>query len=530
MSLVAIKPDPQISIRTFIRKRHAVLSGDTMEHKAIMHFDLMDAETVRRFEHPELVSRLNLKKMSSIPIFNPWNFNHLRLIVNLFPQDEKSLLNDDEMFRFGEYVAFTLDSALEDLCSAEATKVNFEAGRCKGVRDFLDSLVELMRTTINCDGVAIFLVNDLGSKLKLEATTGTKWTVLENEQFYREGEGLTGWVWQTRQTLVTANASTEERCKRKSFEGIESRADDACLFVPLVKPTGEVIGVIRCRTKSAARILGKSQVSLFLDDDAAILEAIAQAAIPHLELLLVQERRVKAVGRLTHELKVPLVAIRGAAEFMMRVPRINEFFDYDYPGDIWSWTELMGRLIDNADALRYSAEGMQIRPSLARTYLLRDVIAPAIRQARLLLKDRGFSSQNIKYNKESFMSIPRLWLDRNQFQQVAFNLLSNAIKYAYDDPDAFRVEIAASEDVKEFVIWFRDWGPGIESDMEEVIFEEGFRGQHAVENNVAGQGLGLWVARQIIEGHGGTIEATSPRWPTEFTISLPRRLASRQPF
>lgn len=530
MSLVAVRPDPGIPLETFIPNRREALSGVTMERKTVTHFDLADKEkeNVERFEHPELVSRLCLKKMVSVPIFNPWNFNHVRLIVNLFPSGDKLLLSDDELFRFGDYVAFALDSALEDVCSACSTKLNSVASRCKGVSDFLDSLVEVVRATINCEGVAIFLVNEASDRLELKATTGTTWLVSENERFYRKGEGLTGWVWHTNETLLTADACSEQEWKGKSFEGVESHREDTCLFVPLTKPTGEVVGVIRCRNKSARRRLGKSEVFLLSDDDAAILESIAQAAIPHLELLLSRERHEKVLGRLTHELKVPLVAIRGAADFMRRTEGIDKVFDYDYPRDIWSWSELMGRLIDNADAFRYSGEGIQIKPT--RTYLLKDVIAPAVKQVKLLLKERGFSPMNIDYSKEKFQHFPKLWLDKNQFQQVMFNLLSNAIKYAGKNPSAFHITIEGEERNRtEFLIWFRDWGSGIGDGTKEVIFEEGFRGENAVEMNVEGQGLGLWVVRQVVERHGGIVKVSNLRLPTEFTILLPYSLKSEPP-
>ena len=120
-----------------------------------------------------------------------------------------------------------------------------------------------------------------------------------------------------------------------------------------------------------------------------------------------------------------------------------------------------------------------------------------------------------------------MWLDRNQFQQAIFNLLSNAIKYAFKDPDAFRVEIEGFE--IDLVIQFRDWGPGIEDGEEELIFEEGYRGKSSFENNVTGQGLGLWVVRQIVKGHGGSITVTNLKWPTEFTISLPQTLTYGPP-
>jgi nitrogen-specific signal transduction histidine kinase/ligand-binding sensor protein len=239
----------------------------------------------------------------------------------------------------------------------------------------------------------------------------------------------------------------------------------------------------------------------------------------------VKERREKQLGRLTHELKVPLVAIRGATEFIMRTPSVKKFFDYDYPGDIWSWTELMGRLIDKADALRYSGEKLNIVP--VQTFILRDVIASAIRQTSLLLEERGFSTMNINYNKENLHRFPPLWIDRNMFQQVVFNLLVNSVKYAYKDPRAFRVEIEGNE--IDLTMIFRDWGPGINQGLEELIFDEGFRGPNAVESDVTGQGLGLWLVRQIIEAHGGEVKVTKLRWPTEFTIWLPYSITSPPP-
>ena len=80
-----------------------------------------------------------------------------------------------------------------------------------------------------------------------------------------------------------------------------------------------------------------------------------------------------------------------------------------------------------------------------------------------------------------------------------------------------------------FIIWFRDWGTGIEAGIAETIFEAGVRGEKAVEMNVTGQGLGLWVVRKIIERHGGTVEVTNLQLPTEFKISLPYGLTLQPP-
>ncbi len=240
-----------------------------------------------------------------------------------------------------------------------------------------------------------------------------------------------------------------------------------------------------------------------------------------------KERRDKALGRMTHELRVPIVAIKGAIEFIIDTPGSKDFFNQDYPGDIESWTELMTRVVDNADVYRYADKGeLEIRPE--KVFLLTNVIAPAIRQVRLLLKARDFSPRNITYI--GFENFPVLWLDRNRFQQIIFNLLSNSIKYAYDDPENFEVEIEGTEKGSYFYIYIRDWGTGIEETTEmEEVFEEEFRGSKAVDMNVTGQGLGLWVVKQIIEKHEGEIRVSKSHLPTEIEIKLPYWLTSRPP-
>jgi signal transduction histidine kinase len=290
---------------------------------------------------------------------------------------------------------------------------------------------------------------------------------------------------------------------------------------------GTFIGFVCCTGKGARRQDLGFENAVFSDTDDAVLEAIVQAAGPHLEVLVAEERRQRALERLTHELKVPIVAIQGAADFMKHTNGVKQFFHYDYLGDICSWMELMNRLIDNADAMRHSTEGMKIEPE--KTRLLSGVIAPAVRQVTLLLKERTFSSRNIRYDKEGLGKMPDMWIDRNQFQQVMFNLFTNAIKYAYHEPDAFSVEVGVREHGSEFHILFRDWGVGLEAGTEELIFQEGFRGEKSVEMNVGGQGVGLWVVRNAVERHMGSIEVTNLFLPTEFTISLPYWLASRPP-
>ncbi len=158
------------------------------------------------------------------------------------------------------------------------------AGQSNDLVVFLEKLKVLIQTNINCDGVAIFLVNEGGDKIELYETTGTSWLVESSEQFYRKGEGLTGSVWERNETLLTVNSIVESGHIGKSEENVTDSKQHACLWVPFVNSKGNVIGLVRCRNKKNT---SETMIpNMFTDDDASVLDAIGQAAVPHLQILL----------------------------------------------------------------------------------------------------------------------------------------------------------------------------------------------------------------------------------------------------
>jgi PAS domain S-box-containing protein len=107
--------------------------------------------------------------------------------------------------------------------------------------------------------------------------------------------------------------------------------------------------------------------------------------------------------------------------------------------------------------------------------------------------------------------------DMVRMRQVVTNVLDNALTYGREHP----VEVFVGEDAEGVVITITDHGPGIaESDLER-IFERFERA--APMRNYGGLGLGLYVSRQIVQGHGGTISARNqPSGGARFSIRLPK--------
>jgi len=102
---------------------------------------------------------------------------------------------------------------------------------------------------------------------------------------------------------------------------------------------------------------------------------------------------------------------------------------------------------------------------------------------------------------------------------VLGNLLSNAIKYS---PDGGDVEVRSSQVDAEAWVWIRDHGLGVPSDHQQRLFTKFFRGEAGRKRGIAGTGLGLVLARQIIEAHDGAIgfESEEGRGST-FWIRIP---------
>ncbi len=540
MSLLAMKtkhalslPMPPIAV---FSKFKDLLSGEAVVRQTPVESDLADPDKVSACGCSQLVEILGLKKIVAIPIPSPWNPRHIRLVANVFFRDNGEHLENEKLTQLVEHVAIAMESAMGDLCSYAAARVNFLAGNSKHLSDFLPRLLDAIGKLVASEGAAIFLANNTGDRLEQKATTGTLWNVSEGERFYVKGEGLTGRVWEKGRTFITPKAWFESDSVNKSVEGSPSRSNptaltsrskdhhpvrkNACLFVPLVKLTGEVVGVIRCRNKHPQQTPQASTSFVFSDDDAEILEAVAQAAIPHIDLLLIHEHRVEALGKLTHELKTPIVAVRGAVDFIQNTPGVRDSLSHDYLGDILDWTNLMTQLLNSLDLVRATLLRLPIRCSLIN--LVPDVIAPAVKQMKPMVHARGFSPRKITWGRN--ISVPPLFLDRTRFYQVVFNLISNAIKYAYEDPNIFTVEIEGFKQSPWIIVKFRDWGIGIPKGEEDAIFREGIRGTSVVEQDVTGQGLGLWFIRETVEAHGGKVKVTNNRYPTEFTIWLPSRL------
>jgi signal transduction histidine kinase len=286
---------------------------------------------------------------------------------------------------------------------------------------------------------------------------------------------------------------------------------------------------VRLTAAAAARIAG-GDLSERLDTDgpgevgqlertfntmAASLErTVADLEDRNRTLLESEQVKSELVSNVSHELRTPLASVLGFSSLML---------DRDLPPEetkrylevIRTEARRLAALLnDLLDLQRVEQEALDLRNE--------EVDLNELLATQVTLYSAQSDAHELKFEPTDEALAVRG--DRDRLAQVVGNLLSNAIKYS---PEGGVVEVTATLIGDEAWIWVRDEGLGIPGGHQEQIFTKFFRGDVGRELGIAGTGLGLVLARQIIEAHGGEIgfDSESGRGST-FWLQLPASRSS----
>lgn len=220
--------------------------------------------------------------------------------------------------------------------------------------------------------------------------------------------------------------------------------------------------------------------------------------------------RRQLMADVSHELMTPLTAMRGYIETLtMPEVQLDAPTRQRYMGIVTDETRRLEQIIgDLLDLARLEGGGLTMRREHADTETLFDRVAA--RHERELTERRIQLVMNVEALAETIVG------DADRLEQALQNLAANALRHT---PDGGEIRLDAKRTGREIVITMRDNGPGIPAEHLPLIFNRFYKAD-ASRKAAGGSGLGLSIAKAIVERHGGTIEARNDNGAV-FEIRIP---------
>lgn len=223
-------------------------------------------------------------------------------------------------------------------------------------------------------------------------------------------------------------------------------------------------------------------------------------------------RKDEFLATLAHELRNPLAPVRNSLE-MLKLPEVDPAVARRattvMERQVHHLVRLVDDLLDVSRVMRGKVELREERVELA------EVISRAIEAAQPLIEEQG-QELEVSLSEEPLT----LEADPVRLAQVLANLLTNAAKYT---EAGGHISLTAGRADDEVVLRVRDTGIGIAPDLLPHVFDSFVQGERAVDRSSGGLGLGLTLAKNLVELHGGTIDVDSAGVGrgTEFIVRLP---------
>lgn len=236
-----------------------------------------------------------------------------------------------------------------------------------------------------------------------------------------------------------------------------------------------------------------------------------QQALNNIRLLKeTEQRKNDLIMYLAHDLKTPLASVIGYLDLLRDAGELPEELRAKYLAIALGKAQRLEDLInDFFEIARFNLSNITLQYS--RINLTR-LLEQLVYEFRPMLQEKNLTCH--LHIEEDVM----LKCDANQIQRVFDNLLRNAVIYSYEDEE---IDIMAELQEDSIVLTFANHGDTIPESKLSRIFEQFYRVDHARSTGSGGAGLGLAIAKEIVELHGGTIRAGSEDERIWFVVTLP---------
>ena len=393
--------------------------------------------------------------------------------------------------------------------------------------DYLKRVIKLIQEHLSVQYVSVFYRNHANDAIVCIATTGLHDSSGKSmKEFelakitYAPNESLTGTVFGTGNPYFSRIGQVPARPKYKYRETpMEVPETDLAWVIYPIAPLQadvqrrlrpDVFGVVRCVGNLAQfapdrkRNIDPLQIQT--------LDFIARMLAPVLETMASNIERERVISIIKHDLFAPLKmmedTIRNTAERLAEGKAPNEYFVPDLQFCIHTAINLVSGLDQAPTELRdFSPMPTSLEGMVA-------AVSNMLRPHARIENDMDIRFGDIRN------AIPKLGIDRNLISRALSNLIVNAIKYGRPSTTIF---IDARDDPRGYYLEIHNEGEGVTDEDRSRIFQEGYRSPRAKKKKL-GLGMGLPIAKAIMEMHGGRLMLVSASNPTVFSMFFPARL------
>jgi signal transduction histidine kinase len=348
----------------------------------------------------------------------------------------------------------------------------------------LNRIVRAAADITEADAASILLYDDAARQLNFQVTTNLDLQTMRGLVVPLEGS-IAGWIVTNREPARITDAHDDDRFYVKIEEATRFPTG-SMLGVPLISKE-KVVGVLEVINKNTENFT-EADIDLLL-----VLGAQAAVAIENARLF----QQSDLIAEFVHELRTPLASI-STATFLLLRPEMASDQREQMIRNIHDETLRLNTLASSfLDLARLESGRVQ--------YLLTKFdLIPLLDECRMIMLGKA-EEDSITIEINIPADFPQVEADHDKLKQVVLNLFSNAIKY--NRPNGL-VTVNASVGDQDWTISISDTGMGIPEKSLPNLFQKFYR-VRASERKVSGTGLGLSICRQIVSGHGGSIEVES---------------------
>lgn len=306
----------------------------------------------------------------------------------------------------------------------------------------------------------------------------------------------------------------EENSRRKRL----LREYNAEVCIPL-KTENEVVGILLVGEKSSGDMFNQTDYAVFdiigpevslAIENAKSYEEISRFNVTlrqeikrathrlkqkNEELLALDKAKDEFISMASHQLRTPLTAIKGYLSMLLEGDAGEiKVSQYDFINEAYSGANRMVGLIN--DLLNVS------RMDTGRFFIehkdldVERVVNEEVHQLQNNAKAKGLSLEIVCKGK-----IPHIWADETKIRQVVMNFIDNALYYTSQGG----VKVYLKKDKENFIFEVHDTGIGVPPEQQKNLFEKFYRADNARTVRPDGTGLGIYLAKRVIEDHGGQI-------------------------